>query len=390
MEGEEDTTMTLLLFMGEALAKYEKEVVDAREEVFQLIIKEEWRIAMRSQHYLTVSCLDKPNESAWMSLYTSGNDKNFLNATSLTRASFSRLLRRFARFYKILPPSSRGRPPKLQYLHQVLGLVLCYYVGSMENSTLSMLFGMPPSTLNRTLRKAEEALAVALSGFSPARIAWPSPSRQVGLARLVEAREPLLKTTFGFIDGKNLRVMQPSNADLQNAMYNGWLHAVFVTGTICFAADGCIIWSRHNCAGSWNDADTSLGFRTKLLDPTFCPDPRMNVVSDSAFPCSTEMTGRILTPLKEGGIERIQPGLRSAARTLHNAIISVRQAAEWGMGSIQKVYSRLNLPLPYDPELRGLRINNMFRIVNYRVRTVGISQIRTTFSGEMEMHLTTQ
>ncbi|ETO59191.1 hypothetical protein F444_22440 [Phytophthora nicotianae P1976] len=64
MEGEEDTTMTLLLFMGEALAKYEKEVVDAREEVFQLIIKEEWRIAMRSQHYLTVSCLDKPNESA--------------------------------------------------------------------------------------------------------------------------------------------------------------------------------------------------------------------------------------------------------------------------------------------------------------------------------------
>eukprot|EP00644_Phytophthora_capsici_P002889 jgi/Phyca11/129553/e_gw1.85.126.1 len=59
-------------------------------------------------------------------------------------------------------------------------------------------------------------------------------------------------------------------------------------------------------------------------------------------------------------------------------------------GCIQKVYSRLNLPLPYDPELRGLRINNMFRMANYRVRTVGISQIRTTFSGEMEMHSTTQ
>jgi len=55
------------------------------------------------------------------------------------------------------------------------------------------------------------------------------------------------------------------------------------------------------------------------------------------------------------------------------------------MGSVQKVYSRFNLPLPYDPELRGLRLNNLFRMSNYRVRTVGISQIRTTFAGEMDM-----
>ncbi|KAG1687894.1 hypothetical protein DVH05_004546 [Phytophthora capsici] len=81
-----------------------------------------------------------------------------------------------------------------------------------------MVFGMPPSTLNQTLKKAEAPLAVAMMGFSPARIAWPSPSRQVELARLVEAREPQLKTTFRFIDGGKLRVMQPSNADIQ---YNG-------------------------------------------------------------------------------------------------------------------------------------------------------------------------
>jgi hypothetical protein len=55
------------------------------------------------------------------------------------------------------------------------------------------------------------------------------------------------------------------------------------------------------------------------------------------------------------------------------------------MGSVQKVYSRLNLPLPYDPELRGFRLNNLFCMSNYRVRTVGISQIRTTFAGEMDM-----
>ncbi|ETI38816.1 hypothetical protein L914_14939 [Phytophthora nicotianae] len=120
----------------------------------------------------------------------------------------------------------------------------------MENSTLSMLLGVPPTTLARTLRKAEKALAATSSGYGPARMAWPSPSRQIELTRLVDAREPLLKHTFEFIDGKNLRVMQPSSAVLQNAMYNGWLHVVFATETICYAADSCIIGSRHNYPGS--------------------------------------------------------------------------------------------------------------------------------------------
>jgi hypothetical protein len=110
-----------------------------------------------------------------------------------------------------------------------------------------------------------------------------------------------------------------------------------------------------------------------------------STLSNSEFPGSTAMAGRVLTPLKDGDLERLLPSLRSSARTVHNAITSVRQAAEWGMGSIQKVYSRLNLPLPYDPTLRGLQLNNMFCLTNYRVRTVGISQIRTTFSGEMNL-----
>ncbi|GMF52004.1 unnamed protein product [Phytophthora fragariaefolia] len=203
------------------------------------------------------------------------------------RSAFQQLLRRFARFYYIPKSTSRGRPPKLRYHHQALGLVLSFYVGSMEQSSLCMLFGVPPSTLSRTLRRAEESLAKALGGYEPARISWLSPTRQIELAKLVEVREPLPKDTFGFIDGKNFRVrtflltciqyyattldltplsghvmqvQQPSNSDLQNAMYNGWLRSVFVRGTICFAADGCIIWSRHNCPGSWNDSDTLLGF----------------------------------------------------------------------------------------------------------------------------------
>ncbi|ETO77486.1 hypothetical protein F444_07323 [Phytophthora nicotianae P1976] len=346
---EEDDDFDVLLLLSDAHSRHEASLRSVRREVHRQMMESAWRAAMRTRHYLTVSCLDTPCLAAWMALYRDGLDTNFINATSLTRAAFKKLLRRFSRFYHLPSAGSRGRPPKLRYHHQALGLVLCFYVRSMESSTLCMLFGVPPSTLSLSLRKAEDALSRALRDFSPARISRPSPSRQRELATLVNGHEPLLKHTFGFIDGKNFRVQQPSNADLQNAMYNGWLHSVLVTGTICFAADGCIIWSKHNCPGFWNDSDTSLGFCMKLLDPTYCPDVRMNVVSDSAFPCSTAMTGRILTPLKDGDLERIQPLLRSSARTLHNGITSVRQAAEWGMGSVQKVYSRLNLPLSLTP-----------------------------------------
>ncbi|ETP54374.1 hypothetical protein F442_00879 [Phytophthora nicotianae P10297] len=88
----------------------------------------------------------------------------------------------------------------------------------------------------------------------------------------------------------------------------------------------------------------------------------MNVVSDSALTCSTVMAGRILNPLKEGDLNRILPSIRSSART----IISLWQAAECAIGSVETVYHQLKLPLPYNPQLR-LRINNLFRVARYCV-----------------------
>ncbi|KAE8992639.1 hypothetical protein PR003_g5872 [Phytophthora rubi] len=255
-----------------------------------------------------------------------------------------------------------------------------YYEGSMGLKSLCEIFAVPPTTLHRTVAQAELALQAALRGLYPARIGWPSLEHQHRMAAWVEIREPLLKNVFGFVDGKNYRVMQPSCSDLQNAYYNGWLHSVFETGTICFGADGCILWAKHNCPGSWNDADISLEFRAKLLDPKLCPDQTLGVVSDSAFPCSSAMKGRNLTPLEDGDIDRLLPSVRRPARMLHNAITSVRQAAEWGMGSVEKEYHRLLLPLPYDPDRRRSFLSNVFKLSNYRVRTTGISQIRTTFT----------
>ncbi|POM69056.1 Hypothetical protein PHPALM_14698 [Phytophthora palmivora] len=349
-------------------------------------MREEHARMVRVRHYLTVSCLPKPEASPWMYIWYYGTDTNFLTVTSLCRSSFCRLLERFSLFYHI--PTFRakgGRPVKMKHHHQVLGLLLAFYVGSMGHKTLCSNFGVPHSTLSRVLSKAEDAMRDALAGFSPARIVWPTLTRQKALARLVAAREPLLQFTWGFIDGKNYRVQQPASAEIQNAHYNGWLHAVFVTGTLCFSADGLIVWSKHNCPGSWNDSDTSLQFRSslqfreKLLDPVLNPDTRYGVVADSAFPCGNDLVGRIMTPLKGGDLGRLVPSVRAVAQRKSSAITSIRQAAEWGMGSVEKVYHRLVHPLPFNIEKRKLRLDNLFRLANYRVRAVQVSQIRTTF-----------
>jgi len=106
---------------------------------------------------------------------------------------------------------------------------------------------------------------------------------------------------------------------------------VFVTGTLAFGADGSIIWMKHNCPGSWNDGETSREFRQRLRDPTLTLQDH-GVVADSAFPVSGDMCGRIVTPLKQVDMERAVAcgGIEGDILSMNNAIISIRQAAEWG------------------------------------------------------------
>lgn len=141
------------------------------------------------------------------------------------------------------------------------------------------------------------------------------------------------------------------------------------------SADGIIGWRKYNCPGSWNDSDTSLQFREKLMDPVLNPDSRYGVVAESAFPCGVDMIVHIMTSLKDRALGGLVPSVRAAGQHTSGAITFVKQAAEWRMGSVEKVYPCLMHPLPYDQEKRKLRLDNLFRLANYRVRTVEVSQI---------------
>ncbi|KAG6942491.1 hypothetical protein JG688_00018091 [Phytophthora aleatoria] len=91
------------------------------------------------------------------------------------------------------------------------------------------------------------------------------------------------------------------------------------------------------------------------------------------------MQGRIVTPLKDGDIERAPIQYRLGMLAMSNAITSHRKAAEWRMGSAPQCYRQLKIPLPFDPTNRGRRISNIYRLYNFRVRQTGISQIRSVF-----------
>jgi hypothetical protein len=261
--------------------------------------------------------------------------------------------------------------------------VLYFYASRADDHTICQVFAIPPSTLSRYLDEGEALLAEILPGVRDAQIRWPSKELQVEFVEKLAEKEPLVLHKFGFVDGKNFRIKEPSNIEEQNAHYNGWLGNVYVTGTLLYGPDGCILWTRHNAPGSWNDAETSATLMLKLLDPAQT-DQLLGIVSDSAFPCSNHMAGRVVSPLKDDELDRFPANERGAAAEMSAAITALRQGAEWGMGAIEKPYRRLQVPLPLNKFVRGRRLMNIFRLYNYRVRTTHISQLRTVFYGNQE------
>ena len=325
------------------------------------------------------SLLPSVVECPWYIMYSRGSDDDFLNTVSLTRSSFDILLQEFMKHYEIRSgPGLLGRPRRVRDIHCVLAILLHSYCSPADRKTWSEFFGVHKSTLSRLLNQAENSMLITLQNLRDARIEWPSLEDQRRMAALVNRKEPLIHGRWGFIDGKNYRVEKSGNSDIQNSTYNGWLHACLITNTLCFDADGLIVWANLNWFGSFNDGETSRTFREKLCDPRKNVDG-YGVISDTAFPVSKEMYTRIITPLKEGELDRAPLATRAGLQTMSNAITAMRQAAEWGMDAVAKPYRILDKKLNRNPERRGRLLRVVHMLYNYRVRTTGISQIRSFF-----------
>ncbi len=330
----------------------------------------------RIQSQVTVESLPRPENSDWMILFNSRKDAAFMDQMGVNVKGFFKLLKRFKEHYFVHNPSIRGGRPSKISQYQALGLVLQFYRNKIELKTLAIMHGLPASTACRTLRNAEMALNFALRSEPLADIKFPSKELQIVWSQKVNEAYPNIQGRFGFVDGKNCSVKVSSNDSVQNAQYNGWLHDHFVTGVLCFGVDGTLIWYNHNCPGSWNDGDMSLPLQELLSNNEFVNEG-FGLVSDSAFPAMEG--GKIISPLKENELQRVHPAARRAMLTLSNEILSLRQACEWGVGSIEKVWRQFQIPMPLSPHLRNLRMQNMFHLWNFRVRTTGITQIGNVF-----------
>ena len=168
------------------------------------------------------SLLRDATESPWYCLYHNRCRESFIATTSLDPDSFDHLLKYFSRFYVVKSGvGKRGRPPRLPHKHAALGMLLTFYCSPSEYKTLCKVFATAPATTARVIQNAEIALNKTLKVLRDARIVWPTKDEQLHWGHLSSLKESVLRGIFGFADGKNLNVQEPSDIDLQNAEFNG-------------------------------------------------------------------------------------------------------------------------------------------------------------------------
>ena len=254
--------------------------------------------------------------------------------------------------------------PQASYqLPELLALSLHHLTSNLHQKSLCLIYAHPPSTLNRMLQDGLEALANVLHFEPLAQVIWPSPLEMRQYANIINRKHNALKDVFGFVDGVWFPVSNSPDVQIQNAYYNGWKSCCAVSNIIVFAPDGTIIYARLNAPGSWHDSQVARKLYDKNLNER-TPEP-FRIVGDSAF----QNYSKLLTV---GNGETIAE---------EEQLVSLRQAAEWGMNELQSKFPRLNCmrKLKFNTEYTGNILKVCCYLYNYRTRTDEINEIRTVY-----------
>lgn len=365
----------------------------------------------RNPHRLYLTRADLlPNpriNTPWQHLYTRQNDRAFITTMGVNFHTFSQILNGgFALQWNTTPiprvDSTATGAPRLGRRSLdaagALGLVLHYLNSTMSETSLQEIFALIPATVSRYLNFSMAILLEALRSMPEAKVTWPTHTQEYNeLSELIQSRHSLLQGAFGFIDGLNLAVQVSDDDEIENATYNGWLHDHFISNILVFSPKGTIyiqytsmtakahllllgliIGCRLNAPGSWHDAKIAQPIYAKLREHT--PDG-FYLVADTAFPRGTQsIQNRIKTPLKEGSKLPRDPQKRQSLLSFNRQLLSCRQAAEWGMRTLQGSFGRLRMPLQIsNSKARAELLEVCVRLQNVRTSLVGINQIRNTF-----------
>jgi len=156
---------------------------------------------------------------------------------------------------------------------------------------------------------------------------------------------------------------------------------------LTFAPDGTILHAVLNAPGSWHNLHIAEDLYSKLLHDT---PAGYRVISDTAFPWVTnQLDYRIVAPLKKGNRLPQLPQSYARLKVFNQQLVSARQAAEWGMRSLQGLFSRLKLPLPAkDHQYRAEILELAVRMHQVQCRTVRINQTQRVYEDiQNECHI---
>lgn len=132
-------------------------------------------------------------------------------------------------------------------VHGALGLVLHYLNSTMLETSLQQLFGLIPATVSRYIIFGLDILLETLRQMPGAKIRWPeTPQEFQAYNDVIVARHPRLHSAFATIDGLNLMTEASDDIDIENATYNAWLSAHFISSVLVFAPDGMIFFFQYS------------------------------------------------------------------------------------------------------------------------------------------------
>ncbi len=323
-----------------------------------------YRKRIKFYFYLRVSSLTKPHLSQWAKQKQMGDDLAYWATVGLSVSAFNYLFEKFRSHKYFTKPVHRGIGA-----YDMLGLVLQYLRNTGYQRQLQQTFGYSAARVSRSLNTGMDLLLDILQEEHYSRIRWPDIAKMEEFSQVLEVAEPALGCKIiGFLDGFRLNIYDFTERNLQNAYWNGKYHSN-IANLVCFTADGCICWYAINMPGSWGDGRLAQKFYQRICDPNKLPEPYM-LLADQGF-----------AAIKNKLIITNSDSLTASQKA---AATSIRQAVEWGIGSIKKSWARLGMPLRCDTEYNRRLILISLYMHNFKTRFTGVNQIRTVFYGGLD------
>ena len=334
-----------------------------------------------SRSFLTRSGILHPRLAPWERLLNFGDDGSFLTMTGFTRPAFMAL-------ENILKPPTPiinvgGRPTSLNFRGQ-LGLFLMWCCSRMRLKELCLIFGCVPTSAHSYVKKMLQQAAPLLRKNVDARISFPANAELARLAHLVHLREPLIPNVAGFVDGCSMLIHCGSDLEIQNAYYDGLTHDTCVNNVFLFSPEGKILHAAFNFPGSWHDSAVAYDLIKLVLSKenfefAFCVD--------QGFPRSGLLQDLFVGPYTKKYLRGLHANIRALLLERMAKYVSLRQAAEWGMRALQGTFTRLKSRLTANSRTRGLIIETILLLSNFRTVHVGLNQIATVFNPHYEQYI---